>query len=159
MQNLGKLLADAGIKGGKSHLTAEQARAMSKKQFEEVHAHEAMSYLSNNENFRPLFDVDKGEQFMYELQHLLRLVVDGVLRIPFSEHTVYAIVQLAHYHRDRLSGSKRKSFTRIIPPLMGVKAHIEKRMPNNLPQFFLQKITPPEPAPDGSYYLPLKDVL
>lgn len=161
MTNLGKLLAEAGVKGGKpdhAPLTLAEARAMSKKSPAEEFANEAMKNLSQDKNFKPLFDANKGETFMYELRQLLDDVVNGDRKVTITEHTVYAIVQLAHRHRDRLQGSKRTSFKRIIPTLLQVKSAVEKKVPADLAKFVLEKITPPKP-PSLELFPALRNVL
>jgi hypothetical protein len=138
--NLGKLLAEAGVKGGKKDLpplTLEVLRDMSCKEPEEVHSQEAMNHLPTE--FLPLLETDKGEDFVDKLRDLLE---GGWDRIPVAVtvHVVYGLVQLVHYHRDRLSGSKRKSFIRLVPKFLEMKNRLEKNPPADLRAFVLRSL-------------------
>jgi len=148
--NLGKLMAEAGVKGAKPSsppLTLEEARALSINRPEKVHSQTAMKLLPVE--FARLLETSKGGEFMDELRRIMDQresdTADGKTVSVFDRHTVYGIVQLAHSHRDGLTGSRRKSFIRIIPRLLKVKVQMEKKNPANVADFFRRSLWPPQP--------------
>lgn len=140
-QNLGKLLAEAGIKVGKippPPLTIEEARAMAIKSPDEPHSDEAMRRLPPE--FNPLRETSKGEEFMKRLRNVLDGLIANNRGEIVTEHVVFGIVQLAHHRYDNLTGSKRTSFKRIIPTLLDIKNTMLKSSPKNVVEFFVRKL-------------------
>jgi hypothetical protein len=144
--SLGKLLQEAGIKGGKPStlLTLDEAKALSRKTPAETYSKEAMDRLSvpfarlKNPN-----EIKEGKDFIRELCDIFKSAKNNIIGgYLLSEHTIIGICQLAHWHRDRvdLSPSRRKSFNRIIPWLLERRDKIQKKPPKDIGQYMSDKL-------------------
>ena len=138
--SLGQLLAEAGVKGAKKKptITIEEIRALAKINAEPTFPNEAMEHLPAE--FQSLKTISKGEEFTRELVRLIQMLIDNGKSDLITEHVIYGVTQIAHHHRDRLSGSKRSSFKKIIPTLLEAKSQMIKKQPTNLAEFLLKKI-------------------
>ncbi len=142
---LGDLLAQAGVKGAKkSSFTVEEARALSKatKSPEPIHSQEAMKNLPAE--FDKLRQITKGKEFIEELftvvSRHLSAATNGGSTFEFSEHVVHGLVQLVHFHRDRLTGSKRASYSKLVPEFLTIREKLLKQKPINV-AMFLKELT------------------
>jgi len=139
--SLGQLLAEAGVKGGKKKptITIEEIRALAKINAEPSFPNEAMEHLPVE--FQSLKTISKGEEFVRELIRLTEMLISSGRSNLITEHVVYGVTQIAHYHRDRLCGSKRSSFkNKVIPMLLEAKNQMVKKQPANLAEFLLRNI-------------------
>jgi hypothetical protein len=122
-------------------LTLEELKKISKRQGGNKppsHSNEAMRQLP--EDFRPLMKIQKGEDFLERLGQIFTNHAHHAMPYDLNEHVVFGLVQLAHQRRDELGGSNRKSFRRIIPTLLQIKADVRHRRPENLASFLLNEL-------------------
>lgn len=139
--SLGKLLAEAGVKGtdGKSVATFEDLRMFANRDPESSFPNEAMERLP--QEFQSLKTISKGKDFTEKLIEIIERMIEAGKGNLVTEHVVYGVIQIAHCHRDHLSGSKRSSFKdRVIPVLLEAKSQMLKKRPPNLAEFLLMKI-------------------
>lgn len=120
--NLGALLQQAGIQGGRAvqpKLTLADVKSMARPSNDRVvFSNEAMSRLP-----LPAFADALNTHQVQTWQEFLACVMRGLEIVDdsqFNEHTLIGLSQLAHWHRDRpeLSPSKRKAFSQFVIPLM-----------------------------------------
>jgi len=147
-ENLGKLLQEAGVKGGKPNsppLTLEEARALSRKKMpEKTYSQEAMDRLPPA--FAKLKNpevIKKGKDFMKELCLIFRLADNNRIGdYVLSEHTLIGICQLVHWHRNHptVSPSRKKSFDRVIPWLLECRDNVQNKPPTDIGQYMNERL-------------------
>lgn len=123
-------------------LTFEDLRELSiEKPAEEIHSNEAMNRLGPT--FKDLKDPDKvkdGKVFLEKLEKIFwEIENDRIDGGQISVHTIIGICQLAHWHRDSVGPSRRKSFEKIIPWLLDRRNKIMKKPPQNIVRYINQK--------------------
>lgn len=122
--NLGGLLKQAGVRGGRPQMSADQLQSIAiPKPAEPEHSRVAMRRLP--EKFQALAQVTEGKNFRGALMELL----ENCDRTEVTSHTIFGLLQMAHDHRDNveLAGSQRKSFSRhVIPALLRAKGRLEQ---------------------------------
>ena len=130
-------------------MTFEDLKKMAEPETEETYANEAMRKLGPA--FDKLRSCKKGNDFIEELERTLYSIKYGrVGDVEVNVHTVIGICQLAHHIRDEVGPSNRKSFKRIIPWLLKKRNAIQKKEPENIVEFLLQKLEERnDPAPSN----------
>lgn len=98
---------------------------------EETLEHHSRALEGLPTEFEVLRSSRKGEDFVRELQSILRdrrevEVRRGRPGFEINRHTVFGLSQLVHERRDALQGSRRKSFDRLIPKFLEMKKELEK---------------------------------
>ena len=122
-------------------LTFEDLEKMAEQEPEEIHPDEAMSRLGPA--FSKLRECKDGKDFMEEMERIFWRMEDGPIdrKKDVNVHTIIGVCQLAHHIRDKdeISPSRRKSFNRIIPWLIQLRNKIQKKVPEDIIKFVLQK--------------------
>ena len=123
---MGKLLADAGLKGAdkdnksRDELLRELRGMGQLKSYEPPYSNRAMELLPDE--FRPLEACKKGDEFrrlFAELVHTHNALV--------TKELVHGVSQLLHHLRDSTGGSRRKSYDKVIPSFLEIKNRLEKK--------------------------------
>jgi len=134
--------AGVNVPQAKPVMTLGEAHRLSAmcKEDEPVYSNEAMKQLPDE--FSTLKEVSDGREFMEELTAIVDSLISSKKGDVITEHVIFGITQLAHYQRDHLSGSKRRSFKEVvIPTLLEAKTAMKKKNPDDLADFFLRFIT------------------
>jgi len=119
-------------------LTFEDLRKMAKQESEEIHPDEAMRRLGPA--FSKLRECKDGKDFMEEMERIFLGMEDGRIdREDVNVHTIIGVCQLVHHVRNGISPSRQKSFKRIIPWLIQLRNKIQKKTPEDIIKFVLQK--------------------
>jgi len=106
---------------------------------EEIHPDEAMRRLGPA--FAKLRECRDGRSFLEEVERVFEGMKDGRIdRRNVNVHTIIGICQLAHYIRDGVSPSRKKSFNReAIYWLLELREKTLKKAPEDVVEFVLQK--------------------
>lgn len=121
-----------------ARVTFNDLKKIAQQEQEEIYSDEAMHRLGPA--FAKLKECKDGKAFIEEMERVFQGIKDGrIKQRDVSIHTVIGICQLAHHIREEVSPSRRKSLNRIIPWLLEQRDKAQKKPPDNIVEFILQK--------------------
>ncbi len=132
--------AGMNVKEPAPMMNAVSARELAKRYQNQDHQLPPKAASSLPAQFEILKSISNGRVFISELTSIVDSLIDTGENALITSYVVVGIVQLAHAHRDRLSGSKRSSFIKCIPILLEIKEMMLKKHPDDVAAFLVRQL-------------------